>query len=298
MLSCRANAATLIAAGSRDGRRMKSAPTRQFVMAALVLAHLLAGAAAVYMTYNRAEIQQVLPFGVTIAGVLLLGVWVGLGTARLRIRLILAVLGICYSSLLFMLSRYHNGVDYSLWLQSGMVMSFVAIAIAGPLRFLRRRRVDLSLVEAGHFACQQDAFRFSLRHLLTLILVFGLMCWAARASHAALASAQLSGAIHTVIFVADISLGFAAATGVILWMALGTGNPIYRCPVAILAAGANGLLLAYCFDRTSVVSLMAWGAVAALNGICIAASLLVVRWCGYRLLRRMPAPIPPACVEV
>jgi hypothetical protein len=277
---------------------MKSAPTRQVVLAALVLAHLLSGGAAVIMTYNRAEIQQALPFGITIGGSSLLGVWFGLGASRIHIRLAAAAIGICYTSLLFMLSRGHNGINLQLWVQSGVLMSSVATAIAGPLLFFRRKHVDLSLVEAGQFSCQQEAFQFSLRHLSMLILVFGLLCWAARASHAALASAALGQAMHTLIFIADFSLGFAATAGVILWMALGKGNPIYRCPVAILAAGANGLLLAYCFDRTSLESLMAWAAVAALNGICIAASLLVVRCCGYRLVRRIAAPTPSACVEV
>jgi hypothetical protein len=293
----RANEAIIVSRENPRGQRTRSGRKRHIVLASLALAHLLAGAAAVFLTYRRAEIQQALPLGITVASTCLLGVWVGLGTARFRIRLIGAAVGTSYTSFLFSVCQVHN-VNYSRWFQSAMLMFLIAAIVAGPLLFLRRRRVDLNLIDSSRPSGRDEAFQFSLRHLLTLTFAFGLMCWGARASHSAVASPNLNRTIPAIIFFADFSLGFAATTGVILWMALGKGNPIYRCPVVILAAGANGLLLAYCFDRTSLVSLMAWAAVAALNAISVAVSLLVVRWCGYRLLRRASAPIPPASVQV
>ena len=310
-----------MALGNRDGQRIMSARKRQFVLLSLVLIHVLAGMTAVYLTrplgYGfRSEIRQMFPEGLVFASASLLGVWIAMGTARLRIRLGCSALGSLFTAYLYMLIRSHHlrawfsptmtlrpaflthgRVSYAgapvavfsaawleAWFLSVLIVASVAAFVAGPLRL--QRRFDLRLTGVGHSSPGAAPFQFSLRTLLLFALAAGSMCSIVRASH--------SQEIGLTLLILDLSLGFAAATGAVLWTTLATTSLLRRCFLAVLAAGANALLLAYCFSDLTPLMLWSYVALAASHALFVAVSLLVVRWCGYRLLPKTPLPLPAA----
>jgi hypothetical protein len=69
-----------------------------------------------------------------------------------------------------------------------------------------------------------------------------------------------------------------------LWAVLGSGRPLLRLPFAVALAAAAGLVPAFYFAVMPLGYIILAG-VAALLSLVTAASLFVVRRCGYRLVR-------------
>jgi hypothetical protein len=302
-------------------RRIMSHRKRQFVLFSLALAHVLAGMTAVYLArplgYGfRTEIKQMFPEGLVFASASLLGIWIAMGTTSLRIRLGSSALGSLFTGYLYMLIRSHHlrawfsptwtlrpaflthgRVSYAgapvpvfspAWLEaffpSVLIMSSVAAFVAALLRL--ERRFELRLTDCGHSSSGAAPFQFSLRTLLLFALAVGSVCSIARATH--------SQESNVTLLILGLSLSFAAATGAVSWTILATTSLLRRCFLAMLAAGGNALLLAYCYGDLTPLMLRSYVALAVSHALCVALSLLIVRWCGYRLLPKTPLPLPAA----
>lgn len=260
---------------------------RRIVIAVLVSAHLMTGLTAVYLTLGAPEdsMQCIFSFGLVVADASLFGIWFGLGKAIWQSRLGGIAIGILYTSFLFMVLRErYPPFTVQNWIRHALLMSSVMMFTAGPLLLLRRLRRDVEFIEDDHSSVDVAAFTFSLRHVLLLVVALGLLCSVVRVLHATSFPA----------FLLVFSISFAATTATVLWATMGIQKPVYGCPFAILAVSVNAVLLPYCFERTSAASLMAWAGVISLHALIVALSLLVVRWCGYRLLRTAPVLVPTA----
>lgn len=282
-----------------------SARNRQIVLFSLVLMHALADEAAVYFAYGfRADdIRQMVPDGLLFADASLLGVWVAMGIAAFHIRLCCAAIGTLFVSHLYMVLRFdaHKhwlspefvlysdrfsfrlGVEHFAiyWSRFDSTLLMVSITALVAALLLLQRRFELRPNGVGHPPRNIVPFQFSLRTLLLFALALGPVFWMVRASHSDLG--DLSPIIRLILLLFDVSLGFAAATGAVLWAVLGTGNPLRRCFIAILAVGASALLLAYCLGRGTPFMPRSFAILATSHATCVALSLLVVRWCGYQL---------------
>ena len=95
-----------------------------------------------------------------------------------------------------------------------------------------------------------------------------------------------------------VVVAIVAATIVLtsLWSALGSGRPGRRLPIALAVAAASGAVPAFYFDLPTLAYLILMG-IAVLLSFITAESLLVVRQCGYRLVRRAPAGAAHSVVQ-
>ena len=282
---------------------------RQIVLFLLVLTHVLGGVATVYLTYRfdyGPALRQMFPSGLLFGSASLLGIWTAMGIAALRIRLISSVIGILFISYLYMVLRSrglegwyspalaltpvrqanpYSGEYFNLsraWLQSALLMGSI-LAFVGVFFGLQRRFILQPLGDLRPIAAH-GRFQFSLRTGLLLTLAAGLISWLIRSKFSMTGSTSQEARLAHLIL--GLSLGFAAATAGVLWVTLGTANPLRRLPFAMIAAAANGLLLIYLVNSvgqsTSLMS-RSYIILAASHASCVALSLLVVRWCGYRL---------------
>jgi hypothetical protein len=282
---------------------------RQIVLFLLILTHVLAGVAAVNLTYrfdNGPALRQMFPSGFLFASASLLGVWAAMGMARFHVRLSCCVIGILFISYLYMVLRSrglegwyapslaltpvrrssaYSGEPFNLfraWLQSTLLMGAIATFVCGCLRL--QRRFILRPVDDVRPFVAHERFQFSLRTALLFTLAAGLISWIVRTKLSLTTST--SQEVRLAHLILGLSLGFATATAAVLWVTLGPGNPLRRFPVAMTAAAANGLLLTYFVNgggqSTSFMS-RSYIILAASHASCVAFALLVVRWCGCRL---------------
>jgi hypothetical protein len=150
--------------------------------------------------------------------------------------------------------------------------SFAALFALGRWFVLRR----LAAPPGDH-----DRRRFAIRDLMALTLSVALLLWVFR---------QLKGIgpmVPVLLHIALWSLGAALAGLSAAWATLGPARPLPRCLTALtFSAILGGLYFG------SLTTLPAWAgivygtAIFGLQGLASVASLLVVRSCGYRLVRR------------
>jgi hypothetical protein len=86
-----------------------------------------------------------------------------------------------------------------------------------------------------------------------------------------------------------------------LWAALGIGRPIPRLAVVVPTAFVVGVIPVFYvpgLSNPSISELIIWPAIIGLQSIITAASLLVIRSCGWRLVRGAVADGKVARVEI
>jgi hypothetical protein len=124
---------------------------------------------------------------------------------------------------------------------------------------------------------QPDGLRFSIRGLMIFTAAVAFLCAGARALRAT--------PTHLLLLIFVWALCFVAVGLVSLWAALGDAHPLGRAPVVFVLSPVLGAFFAFAVGAHpagwifSVLIMLLYP--AALLG-----SLLVVRSCGYRLVRR------------
>lgn len=216
---------------------------------------------------------------------LLCAAWCALGTKPLWIRAVFSVAAI--GSLWTILSGF---LWYNAWYASPpgdltpyvlvygfWFLFFPAVALYALLRMLSFWNVRLE-----HFADRsppQTGLRFSSRLLLLLTLVVA----------GSLALKQLwagPGSLLTAILVLHFHAAcFVCVTLLILWAGLGIGHLWVRIPMAVVATFLIALLPAFYFAVSAEAFLLSFAFFGCLTFVVLG-SLLVIRSCGYRLIRR------------
>ena len=147
------------------------------------------------------------------------------------------------------------------------------------------RRLQKLQDEPGQSARQEpEGLRFSIRGLMIFTAAVALVCAVARA---------LEGSRSPFLFIPVWALCFVAVGLVSLWAVLGNAHPLRRGPVAFVLSPVLGAFFAFAANAHQAgwiyILLIMLLYPAALLG-----SLLVVRSCGYRLVRRaVPSTDPP-----
>ena len=77
------------------------------------------------------------------------------------------------------------------------------------------------------------------------------------------------------------------ASGMLVWAALGQGQVIVRVPIALLGIALLGLLPPYYMGGPSF-RFFVWPSLTSEVAICTVGSLLAIRSCGFRLVRKQP----------
>ena len=192
-----------------------------------------------------------------------------------------------------------------MWMAVLLVQSIVVVSVSGFLRIRGLRLEPCLQSERSPDAAQRGSY-----------LQFGIgdmLVWTAATVPVLLLAKELNWSQfldirwHALPFVAILGIGFAAVALVGMWAGLGQGSLIVHFAVLGVAAPAVGALLAwmaaipakigigsrwdYPFAIIAEEDAFTWIAWTSLAGGFLAASLLIFRARGYRLLRKRRAPL-------
>jgi hypothetical protein len=235
-------------------------------LAGLVICHVALGCALAFWTRPHSSSALWLSWPLILCEISMLAVWVSLANTFQWRRLIGAVAGLFYLWVLMDAAAGVHDIDV-LILVCGLF--FVTLFVMVSLRFtkLRLRQLDLDVPLPATVA-----FQFSIRQMMALTAVIAIL----------FAIARSGLGWFLVLDTTFLALPTLLAT----WAALGLGLLRLRIPFALVACIAVGLISG--FIHQAWMPYRFWLTVTLTQGIFSLASLLVVRTCGYRLLRTPP----------
>jgi hypothetical protein len=228
--------------------------------------------------------------GLSLGQLMLLAFWGGMGTTSAGRRLLGMVLGGVYLALWptvgMILSPYTEG-SIAMFFMRSVAMNYAALVIfAGIFLLIRGRFVELRLVEHPQ-VFRQGRYQFSVLGLLLVTSLIAVVLGLTRAATAAEAAVWHELAATLLAIGAFIANMLAAP-----WAALMPGPVRLRVALALVIALLLGLALAFAANfRLPFPEWRTWLITGqtlafALPSLVVILSLLVVRWCGYRLVPR------------
>ena len=236
----------------------------------LVVGHAalgLVGFSVAYPTGTEPTLRVAAFVGLVFGQTSLLGIWGGLGTCSWPTRLIGVVTGA--TCLVVLLGIGVHEVNF--WTLTIVVVATSCVLI--PLLIVRCFRVVIHLDSSSVPAAGR--IQFTIRHLM--ILTFVIACLV---SLAKLVQPHVSRGIPTFeILLLAVLFGVVGVLPV--WFTLATTRPsLYGLGLVALGAGAG-----YCYGWKVLDNEKMWATATATEAMAVIVSLLVVRSCGYRLVR-------------
>jgi len=278
-----------------------SVPTESKRLRQLVLVHVLLGITLVAGVLVPPHETWYLPrivalFSILHGQIILLSFWVGMGTNKVIWRLLGALLGSAYLAvppILFAILSPDSTETFTaerLSLYGAVLVTFfgLVLAFSGGFWLMRRWYSDLRRVPDPR-ASAQPRFQYSILHLLLFTTVAAIFLGLTRTAVSRTGSVTQEALAVMVLLIAVFLINSLCAARA----ALGTeriGLPVFLvCVVAILLGVALAvvrhqetslwwLLFPCCILATSVPT------------VIVIVSLLVVRSCGYWLIRKRAAP--------
>ncbi len=240
----------------------------------LVILHIVLGGIGAYITSsldsNYPALELAAFVGLIFSQVSLLAVWGSLGTSPQWKRLAGAVVGIGY---LFPVGC-GDEVDIGLFTLFVAVAAFVSL----PLLIARFCRVVIRLDNSS--VASVARIQFSIRHLLIFTFVIACLTSIGKLVQPHLFRGQ-------IIDLCLIALTFGVVGILPVWFVLATNWPTIFS-IGVVAVGAfAGYGLGWLYKGEELY----WMTATATEALSVVVSLLVVRRCGYRLVR-LPKPSP------
>jgi ABC-type multidrug transport system fused ATPase/permease subunit len=237
----------------------------------LVLAHIVVGLTGAFVAYplRGPTLRGPAFVGIVFSQTSLLGIWGGLGTNPWWSRLIGVVVGVGSLGLLLGV-----GVDELAW-ENYFIVSVGTALITGVLLVVRCFRVCICVATVEQAAAYR--MQFTIRQLL--VLTFAVACLVSLGKWLA---PHLMNVTEPLLLTL-IGLVFATVGLLSVWPALGARHPVLPSLIVIVVAAGVG----FCFAQLTPMSGMAslWMTVTSIEALVLVPSLLVVRSCGYRLMR-------------
>ena len=237
----------------------------------LVVAHVVVGlVGAAYLAESSKTLRSTTFLGIVLSQTSLLGIWGGLGSSPWWKRVIGVVVGVGYLALLL-------GVGISdLSLRMFLVVVLATAFVATPLLVVRFFKVAVQLVPAPVAAV--GGIQFSIRHLMILTFVVACLMTIAEWVQPYLP--------HGEMFYRSLLIGVTfGLVGVLpVCFILAMRRPLLYS-VGLVAVGACA---GYCLARIGDDNVGIWMTATGTEATAAVASLLVVRSCGYRLVRLPP----------
>ena len=264
----------------------------------LVVVHLVLAVVAGAGFMIRAEVRF-LPLlwaacAVWLGQLMLLGFWAGMGTSKPVHRAFGTLFGVAYVGIWpivgQVLSPYAQtpsigGVLFDLGSKGMMV-----VLVAGVFLLFRRTGTELRHVADAADAGPPGRFQYSILHVLLIIsvaaVVLGLVQSARGPGQTTPHAWRIVGR-QALLFVSMLVNFFCAA-----WAVLGPGRTRLGVSLVLLVAALLGMALSLGanMDRGPRWLLVSFILIFLLATVIVIASLLVVRSCGYRLIRKATAP--------
>lgn len=242
----------------------------------LVVAHVAVGFVAALLDNtagSKYEMASLAFGGFWFGQTNLLGIWCGLGTSDRWRRFFGVILGI-FS--LYLMPGLNSG-DF---LVENLFVSIMGtVLVATPLLIVRGFRVVIQVDSSPTTLASH--FRFSIRHLLMLTFIVACVVSFGKIVHPLVLQWQFI--IEGIVFATvPIVVGILP-----VWIALATKRPIpYGIGFVIVAAVAG-----FCIGRAYSPFDGVWMIFTATEAATVILSLLIVRSCGYRLVR-LPKSTP------
>jgi hypothetical protein len=251
-----------------DCQYAKPRPYRRIAIIGLVVAHLAAGVTlgtcVRILDYDSDSPVGILFIGLTFAQAGLIGFWAALGTARWWLRLIGLV--ICTALLT---GGFACGIEEYDW-QTYYIFGFTTTAVTAGLVVLRCFRFRLVLVSPE--SSPAPPLQFGIRHLLVLTLATAIVTTLAL-------NLDMGPSGSNLLVVTLLSLPFVAVAIAAPWAVLGKTRLPIRSVVMLVVTAVAGTGSFYLLHEIAFTWMLF--AQAAL----LTVTLLVVRACGYRLVR-------------
>ena len=221
-------------------------------------------------------------FALVVSDAGLLGIWAALGYSRRSWRLVVVVASTAYLCTLISVAFKANDLDELI-----MVFLVVALPTAAIFLVLTGFRFSRRRLQVGQLVLAAEGFQFSIRQLLVATgIAAGLLALSRGLGHLP----TTGPAWKITIFFAIVGPYFMLVELATLWGALGIGRPLPRLLVVLPTAFVVGTMppfflntpLKMYLDRTDFI---AWSSFMGLQATILEVSLLVIRSCGWRLVR-------------
>jgi len=247
----------------------------------LVAVHIVAGLLLVWARANGLHtirrmiagfpIHTVGLFALVFADTGLIGFWGGLSTARFKWRLPAVYV-----------AAMHLAAVLQQKFSAFIMIALTSVSILVILSRLRNSRKRLRLAHLANESSLKEGFQFTIRQLLVITAVVAVVLAIGRGVRMITAT-QWGDALAVVIYTPCFILVELA----MLWAALGIGSPTPRLAIVVPTSFAVGAVPAYYLEGVGHANwqrFVYWSTVVGLQAIITAASLLVVRTCGLRLV--------------
>lgn len=209
--------------------------------------------------------------GVISAVAAVLALWLALGSGRAIWRAILAVGGASGAALAFCAI---SGEAEAEWL----AMMWVVVATITAMLIAVRIR-GFKLLDAAGKQAQSVELQFSVTHLLALTAVVAAVAAAARLL------TPIAAPPSAMSFFLAIAMCLGTVALVAVWAMLRSDLTRAKTLTLLIVAIAMAGLTYYGVEATNVDPGAIWGSTVIVYTVALAGSLLVVRACGFRLVR-------------
>jgi len=238
----------------------------------LVLAHVVVGLMGAFVAYpcRSPTLRTGVFLGLVFSQTSLLGIWGGLGSGPWWKRVVGVIVGVGYLGTLLSFSIYGPvSANY-------FVVSLSTLLIVGVLLVFRFFRVQVcTAINAPAAACRMQ---FTVRQLL--VLTFVVACLMSLGKRLAPHLMDVGQPFYMTL----IGLVFATIGTLSVWL-LGARHPILPSLILIVVAAGVGFCLAQFLPGPPGDMASFWMTITSVEALSLVPSLLVVRSCGYRLVR-------------
>ncbi len=230
-------------------------------------------------------------FGLIYSHVLLLGIWLGLAAARWWIKLAGLVASLTWLECLVLAPVPRPPLPPDILLGLLALVGVPMLIVAGSAALCRRYFARIEWRHEWRLRPVSEEAQFSLRSLIGLTMMIAALLALGRVVQW-ISPATANVEIFAMLLIAPV-FGMTAllAAGMLIWAALGQGQVLVRVPTMLVGMALLGLLPPYYLGGPAF-RYYTWPALLVTIAVCTAGSLLVIRSCGYRLVR-IPQEIEP-----
>lgn len=256
---------------------------RRRILAALILLHLAGAAATAYLVRNAWPDPKVIAFlAMFLADASLTGLWAGLSRRSLPRRMALAGAGAGYLVALPLLFTNGYGPSMMMFATLAMLSLVPGFLVATALRTFQPK---LRLVSTDETVADGARLQVSIRFLFAFTAGVAMLLMILQSVEKHVQEPNLLASLILPLSYGWICCVVALAALMPRKAGLSTGAAVALCSlVGVLPAHYLGAV----FEKLS--DPIPWVVLAGADAAIIAATLHIVRWCGYRLVPRAALP--------
>ena len=239
---------------------------------------------------------NIVAFVVTASQFSLLAIWLAFGNDPTRVRC--AIAGVSAFFLVVARAAVELGpISYTMWGDYYFFLEQTSfnrlgrfVIVSAILIVVRRKWIRIAMADSGH-ALQPSHLQFRLRHLMLLTLLAAFAIMIGQRIHTFFGESSRSifndpymFAINNVVFLLVGLVYSLTIVSLSLWAALGHQRPLIPAAAAIVVAAMMSPLWPL-LSRQTADGFATQTMVTICQTMLVLASLLVVRTCGYRLMK-------------